>query len=387
MDEIKRLGGTVRRERLKVVAAAVSAGATQYAELARGSGEAQLGALDIETRSPEAAAARRAAANRLAVAGRPLYAAIRREERSFQRGRVDPLRDAIGRLEEFVWLCWALVDFPSTIQPRTLGREIAGELLGEACRISTEVVYLLRGGFYGGAQARWRSIYELALYCEFISRFGDEAAARFAAHRSVMRSRMADTLKEYGPSWGMDQLTDEQAAEIARDLAAAQATYGDEFVSEYGWAAPFVPARGSSPAGPRSEAAPKPRRGRGVHVTLAHLEQAVGMERWRAKTRVSSAFVHGRLASAPSISGNDSLSLRLALADHGDGHVGALTGILLSSLTQVVVELSVNQSNDAERIQAWLVAASVEELRQQLDRKFVEADDSLVSMASADQPT
>jgi hypothetical protein len=386
MDEIERLRRAVSDERLRVVAAAISAGATQYATLAAAPLDAQLASLDIDTSSPEVAAARHAAAADIAAAASPLYDAIRSEEETFRVSRSDPLSDAIQGLEEFVWLCWALVQFPPLLQPKSLAREIVGQLLGEACHVGSEVVYLMRAGFFGGAYARWRSIYGLGVYCEFISRFGHEAAVRFAAHRAVEQHRMAAVLREHGSGWGMIQLTDEERADIDREFESVRATYGQEFVrSDYGWAAPFLSVgksqqgRGSSLARERS---PSARR-----VTLANLEEALGMERWRAKTKVSSALLHGRLASRPEFLQNDSLNLRLVVMEPADGHVGALTALTLSSLVQVVVELSVDVADDANRLQAWFVSAAVEELRQQLDRKFDAAEDVLAGAFSGEHPT
>ena len=111
------------------------------------------------------------------------------------------------------------------------------------------------------------------------------------------------------------------------------------------------------------------------------------MERWRAKTKVSSALLHGRLASRPEFLQNDSMNLRLVVMEPADGHVGALTALTLSALVQVVVELSVDMSDDANRLQAWFVSAAVEELRQQLDGKFDAAEDALVAAFSGEHPT
>ncbi|MBR3752870.1 MAG: hypothetical protein IKK50_07045 [Ruminiclostridium sp.] len=43
------------------------------------------------------------------------------------------------------------------------------ELHGRACQQYLEILHLLKGGFADGAFARWRSLYELSIICEFIS--------------------------------------------------------------------------------------------------------------------------------------------------------------------------------------------------------------------------
>lgn len=54
---------------------------------------------------------------------------------------------------------------------------VLGELYGRACQQYLEIVHLVKGGFADGAYARWRSLYELSLYSEFISK-NDEKVAK-----------------------------------------------------------------------------------------------------------------------------------------------------------------------------------------------------------------
>jgi hypothetical protein len=373
MEQIERLSVGVKRERRNVIATVIE-GASSLQAVARSAPESHGGAMvELDRAVLDEAVAE------LDASSEPFLAAIRLEEMSLRAGRVDPWRDAVRSLEDFAWLCWALADFPSRRGPDAASRQIVAEFLIEACRIAIEVGYLLREGFYGGAAARWRSIYELVVFGELISRHGDEAAVRFRMHDAQQRKRMADRLRLYGPAWDMTQLTLEQSAEIERSLADARSAYGDEFdESDYGWAADFVRSRGSDANNGGGDISGSPKH-RTRRIRFSDLEDAVGAARWRAHTIVASAFVHSRLPSGPVAPGSDSLNLRLALVEPGDGHVGALTALSLSSLTQCLIELSADPTDDADQLRASLALAIVEQVRQRVDRAFTAVEDSLMT--------
>ena len=324
------------------------------------------------------------AAKRLTEQSASLFEAIRAEEATLWRGRRDPWREPLSSLEEFVWLCWALVDFPSTIQPNSPSRELVAEFQLEACRIATEICYLMRGGFYASATARWRAIHELVVFAEFMWRFGDEAARRFRAHEATQELRLAKALNRHGPAWGMTPLTPERTAEVELASATAVDTYGKELgASDYGWAAGFLGARATTAGAPGNPPAVPSRRGT-RRVLFTDLEEAVGTTRWQAYGTLASAYVHARLPAGPDIPGNDSLSLRLSLVKPGDGHIGALTALSLCSLTQTLIDLSADRSDETDKVRVSLVAGVVEQVRQQLDRQFTQVEKSLES-ASVEQ--
>ena len=50
---------------------------------------------------------------------------------------------------------------------------------GRACQQFLEILHLLKNGFADGAYARWRSIYELSIIAEFISKNGEDVAKAY----------------------------------------------------------------------------------------------------------------------------------------------------------------------------------------------------------------
>ena len=66
------------------------------------------------------------------------------------------------------------------------------KLHGRACQQFYEILWLLRGGFAGGAYARWRSLFELSVIAEFISQNDEQVAKAF------VDSVKTNEVKDYG---------------------------------------------------------------------------------------------------------------------------------------------------------------------------------------------
>lgn len=54
-----------------------------------------------------------------------------------------------------------------------------------ACRISSEIIHLLEGGYPDAGLARWRTLYEIAVVCMFIRKYGKPAAEDYIKHGMV----------------------------------------------------------------------------------------------------------------------------------------------------------------------------------------------------------
>jgi len=61
-------------------------------------------------------------------------------------------------------------------------------LHARACLVGTEVLTLLRAGLASGAHARWRTLHEIAVICQFLRQNDDDTAERYLAHGEVMKA-------------------------------------------------------------------------------------------------------------------------------------------------------------------------------------------------------
>lgn len=95
-----------------------------------------------------------------------------------------------------------------------------------------EISSLLRAGFPAGAQARWRTLYEVAVTSSVLMLGNRYTASRFKNHRWVMlaRDRDRDRDHELEPTpW-----PDRHSPEVMRTRLIRR--YGPEYAEQYGWA-------------------------------------------------------------------------------------------------------------------------------------------------------
>ena len=63
--------------------------------------------------------------------------------------------------------------------------EVLIHLHGRACQIALEILKLMQGGFPDGAIARWRTLHEIAIICDFIQKCGKDTAERYLLHDAI----------------------------------------------------------------------------------------------------------------------------------------------------------------------------------------------------------
>lgn len=111
-------------------------------------------------------------------------------------------------------------------------------LHARACQIAAEISTLLREGFADGANARWRSLHEIATIAIFITMFedSDRLAKRFMDYHEVEVYYLAEHQwkhRERGDVW---KITEEDYVAAKRRFHDLRDEYGGSFTSPYGWA-------------------------------------------------------------------------------------------------------------------------------------------------------
>ena len=54
-----------------------------------------------------------------------------------------------------------------------------------ACRITGEIILLLKGGYADGALSRWRTLFEIVVVCLVIHKSGEDAAVDYIKHGKI----------------------------------------------------------------------------------------------------------------------------------------------------------------------------------------------------------
>jgi hypothetical protein len=114
--------------------------------------------------------------------------------------------------------------------------EALTRLHGRACLTASEIGALLRTGHATGANARWRTVHELATTAFFISEQGQDVAERYLLHDVIARCKAATQMREHADKLG-EEVSVQEVEELKRARAELVAKYGRSFANNWGWAA------------------------------------------------------------------------------------------------------------------------------------------------------
>jgi hypothetical protein len=215
-----------------------------------------------------------------------------------------------------------------------------------ACLVASEVQALLRTGHAAGAQARWRTLHELAVVALLIGSHDPDTAERFLNHRAVERYKDVICYQRHCEALGYERFSQESEDAMKREHDELVERYGRLYRKDWGWAQSLFP--------PRHE--PK----------FDHLENLAGLARFRPWYRLGNHAVHGGATGAAHISelyGHGNVMLagpsNAELADPGAG--------ALDSLYQVTTALVANGSSDKpeplDLVQLKAIAVLADEAR------------------------
>jgi hypothetical protein len=140
-----------------------------------------------------------------------------------------------------------------------------------ACRTASEVLYLLHGGFADGANARWRSLHELAVVSMFLAQYGNETAYRYRRHAAVDRFKAMRQYHKHHAALGHEAPSQAEIDKTQADYDRALADFGIDFKHEYGWVASAL--RRPSP-------------------NFAEIEESLDLDRWRPYFKMACQSVH-----------------------------------------------------------------------------------------------
>lgn len=140
-----------------------------------------------------------------------------------------------------------------------------------ACRIASEVLCLLQGGFADGANARWRSLHEVAVTSMFLVEHGGNIADRYIDHGAVERLKAAEKYQEHCQTLGYESYTTDEMNEFRTAAEAMIQKYGRTFRGDYGWASE---ALGIS------------------NASFTQVEAALDMAHWRPFFKMACQSVH-----------------------------------------------------------------------------------------------
>lgn len=142
-----------------------------------------------------------------------------------------------------------------------------------ALKIYDEIFCLIRSGHADGANARWRSLYELAVVSLFLSKNNEEVSERYLLYDSVLSLREAKEYKNNYRKLGYPPLGRRVFSDLRKKKRELEERFGTEFVqggTNYGWV-------------PRKIVKDR---------TFKGLEKHIKLSRWKPFYRFSSNSIH-----------------------------------------------------------------------------------------------
>lgn len=235
--------------------------------------------------------------------------------------------------------------------------EALGRLSARACRISEEVLVLLKSGFGQGGMARWRALHEVAVAATFISQNGEACAERYFAHEAVETWRGAVEFQKHAAAMGEEPYSDDEMAAMEAEYDDAIAKYGKTFGGHYGWA--YDALRATDPR---------------ANADFPTIEKSVGMDFMRPYYRLASHPSHAK-AKGITFDPDNSPAERGAVLLTGPSPAGLADPgyATVASLTQVVIALLTSKPGAA----ASMLCTVLQTLTDETGATYIEAHQML----------
>ena len=281
---------------------------------------------------------------------------ILREYRAFQGGFESRLWKAWKRALDIFDLTRVLslefgADLNETSRPAAAAQqdfvfEALTRLHGRACLAASEIAALLRTGHATGANARWRTLHELAVVALFIKEHGPEVAQRYLEHQVIEVHKRAEEYQRHCESMGSEPLDDGEVERLRRERNRLVSRYGPHYKNQHGWAAEVLGIKGP---------------------TFAQIERSIDMDVWRPYVGMAQHGVHA---------GPRGAFFDLGLPDAGEmipsgpSHFGladpgmnSLRSLLLATLPLIVYGLNLAESDRAQMVRGTVLITQMKMLQ------------------------
>jgi len=104
-----------------------------------------------------------------------------------------------------------------------------------ALQISNEILVLLKSGYADGANARWRSLHELAVISFFLLHNNNDVSKRYLEHEIIKTFKEAKDYRAYYKKLGYPPIEIKEFNKIKREKEKFCKKYDDRYQDDYGW--------------------------------------------------------------------------------------------------------------------------------------------------------
>jgi len=245
-------------------------------------------------------------------------------EDGFVDRNIERWKNGFDAIEVLISVCLeAGSEFNSTnrelaVQEQNVQFDLVVRLHARACHISSEILWLLKGGFADAAQARWRALHEVVVTALFLLDHGNELSIRYFEHEVIESYKAMVQYNKYEPRLNVERFSEEELREckMARDEALRK--YGNEFKEGYGWAAEALNNK---------------------RPNFSNLEEAVELDHLRPYYKWASQNIHANVHGIKNKLGLVEAKEEILLAGPSNSGMTDPADLTALSLTQISVGL------------------------------------------------
>lgn len=215
-----------------------------------------------------------------------------------------------------------------------------------ACRITGEIILLLKGGYPDGALARWRSLFEILITCLVVNKYGNEAAEDYIRHGCI---KAIEGMEEYQKTSEEMNVQPYEDDEITSALDLKEYLAGGE--KYFHWARKYT----------------------GVSK-LEKLREHVGYEKWSHNYKLASRNVHADFRSMRSLFAMGKAAQDMLLVGPSNGGMvepAHMTAITLTQITSVFLSAHFEEKNELNFKDSLLFLSLLNKYKKDVGEEFL----------------
>jgi hypothetical protein len=119
--------------------------------------------------------------------------------------------------------------------------EVLLRLHARSCQIASEILELLKSGFADGAHARWRTLYEVSIFANFLNDKPDSLSQKYLDYSIVESFHERMEFQKNCKRLGYKPFPKKEMDNAEKQITSLKEKYGNDFVKPYGWAVEYLP--------------------------------------------------------------------------------------------------------------------------------------------------
>ena len=237
------------------------------------------------------------------------------------------------------------------IQEQNVKFDLVVRLHARACHISSEILWLLKGGFADGAHARWRALHEVVVTALFLLNNENELSIRYREHEVIESYKAMEQYTKYESRLNIKGFSEEELRVCKVAYEEVLSKYGKDFKGSYGWAADVL---------------------KNKRPNFSHLEEAVNLDHLRPYYKWASQNIHANIHGIKNKLGLSEVNEEVLLAGASNSGMTDPADLTSLSLAQISVGLLTMNSNMDSLITQYVIkklSADIGELFWEADSK------------------